>query len=64
VLEAAVVVREFPFHCTVEVDTKLVPVTVRVNAAPPARAELGFSEPIAMDGLGFVGGGGGGGGLL
>ncbi|HWW18376.1 MAG TPA: hypothetical protein VNY81_07150 [Candidatus Saccharimonadales bacterium] len=64
VLEAEVVVRAFPFHCTVEADTKLAPVTVRVNAAPPATAELGFSEPIAIDGVGFVGGGGGGGGLL
>jgi hypothetical protein len=61
VLEADVVVRAFPFHCTVEVDTKLAPVTVSVNAAAPATAELGFSEPTASDGVGLFGGGGGGG---
>src|SRR5258708_10982053 len=50
VLEADVVVRAFPFHCTVEVDTKLAPVTGSVNAAPPARAQIWFNEPIAICG--------------
>ena len=59
VLDTNVVVRAFPFHCTVEEDTKLVPVTVRVNAAPPATTELGLKEPLASDGVGLFGGGGG-----
>jgi hypothetical protein len=42
----------FPFHCTVEVETKLVPFTVRVNAAPPAVALEGESE-VAV-GSGFL----------
>ena len=41
-----VVVSAAPPHCTVEPDTKLVPVTVSVNAAPPATAEEGDSEEI------------------
>jgi len=36
---------------------KLLPFTVRVNAAPPVLAEGGESE--AMEGTGFGGGGGG-----
>ena len=36
-----VVVRVLPFHRTVAPLTKFVPVTVKVNAGPPAGAELG-----------------------
>jgi hypothetical protein len=61
VLETKVVVRALPFHWTVEEEMKLVPVTVSVNAAPPATTELGFSEPVATEGLGL---GAGGAGLL
>jgi hypothetical protein len=60
VLETNVVVRAVPFHCTIEEDMKLAPVTVSVNAAPPTTAELGLREPFASDGLGLGGGGGGG----
>ncbi len=42
VLSTKVVVRLDPFHCTTDVEVKLVPLTVRVNAAPPATAELGL----------------------
>ena len=38
-----VVASPVPFHCTVEVETKFVPVTVRVNAASPALALEGES---------------------
>ena len=31
-----VVVRAAPFHCTTEPETKLLPLTVSVNAGPPA----------------------------
>jgi transcription initiation factor TFIIIB Brf1 subunit/transcription initiation factor TFIIB len=51
VLETKVVVRGLPFHWTVEEETKFVPVTASVNAAPPAPAELGFSELAVGDGL-------------
>lgn len=37
-----VVVRALPFHCTVEPLMKFVPLTVNVNAAPPAVAEVGL----------------------
>lgn len=43
VLETKVVVRGLPFHCTTDAGTKLPPVTVMVNAAPPAIAELGVN---------------------
>ncbi len=33
-----------PFHCTVAPDTKLEPLTVSVNVAPPTVAPFGFSE--------------------
>src|ERR1700676_467861 len=61
VLEPKVVARALPFHCTVEDDMKLAPVTVRLNAAPPARVKPGFRD--AAVGVGFGLGGGGGGGL-
>jgi hypothetical protein len=41
-----VVARAAPFHCTVEPETKLLPLTVKVNAEPPADALLGESELI------------------
>ena len=53
VLETKVVARADPFHCTVEEDTKLAPVTVSVNAPPPTMVEFGLREPIARDGLGL-----------
>jgi len=59
VLETNVVVRAVPFHCTVEEDMKLAPVTVSTNPAPPKTAELGLREPLARDGFGLGGGGGG-----
>ena len=34
-----------------EEDTKFVPVTVRVNAAPPANAKLGFKDAVMGTGL-------------
>ena len=52
VLLTKVVVRDVPFHCTTEVDRKFVPVTVSVNAEPPAVALLG--ETIVSVGMGFV----------
>ena len=39
-----VVVRAAPFHCTTAPDTKLLPLTVSVNAGPPAVALLGTSD--------------------
>src|SRR4030095_15012844 len=36
-----VVLRAAPFHCTTEPETKLLPLTVSVNAGPPAVALLG-----------------------
>jgi hypothetical protein len=42
--ETNVVVSEVPFHFTVEPETKFVPVTVKVNCAPPAVAQVGLSE--------------------
>ena len=40
-----------PFHFTVEVETKFVPFTVKVNCAPPAVAQVGLSEVIVGTGL-------------
>jgi hypothetical protein len=40
--ETYVVVRFDPFQRTTELDTKLVPFTVNVNALPPAAAEVGL----------------------
>jgi len=46
-----VVARALPFHCTAELETKLVPVTVSVNAAPLAVALEGESELAVGAGL-------------
>ncbi len=40
--ETNVVASAVAFHFTVEVETKFVPVTVNVNCAPPAVAQLGL----------------------
>lgn len=39
-----VVVRAVPFHCATELAMKFVPLSVSVNAAPPAPAEEGTSD--------------------
>jgi hypothetical protein len=44
--ETNVVVSDVAFHFTVEPETKLLPLTVNVNCAPPAVAQLGLSELI------------------
>lgn len=44
-----------PFHCTTEHGTKLLPVTVNVNAGVPAVAPAGESEPIAGTGSAVLG---------
>jgi len=44
--ETNVVASADPFHLTVEPETKLVPLTVNVNCAPPAVAQVGLSEVI------------------
>ena len=44
--ETNVVPSVFPFHFTVDVETKFVPFTVKVNCAPPAVAQVGLSELI------------------
>ena len=46
-----VVVRSDPFHRTVELETKLEPLTVRANPGLPAMAEFGLIPIIA--GAGF-----------
>lgn len=46
-----IVVSEVVFHFTTEVLTKLVPLTVKVNAAPPVIAEVG--EIVATVGTGW-----------
>jgi hypothetical protein len=46
-----VVVSETPFHCTSELERKLLPVTVTVRAALPAGAFAG--ESAVMAGTGF-----------
>jgi hypothetical protein len=51
ILETKVVARAVPFHCTVEDDTKFVPVTVNVKLGSPANAEFGFSETAVGAGL-------------
>ena len=52
VAETTVVVRSAPFHRTLEPETKPVPLTVRVNPAPPAVADEGESE--VMEGVGLL----------
>jgi len=46
-----VVVRGLPFQFTLELLTKLVPVTISENAIPPAAPEDGFKPEIAGTGL-------------
>ena len=46
-----VVGRVEPFHLTIELELKLLPVTVSVNAAPPARARSG--ESVVTTGAGL-----------
>ncbi len=45
-----VVVSPVPFHCTVAPERKLVPLTVNVNPAPPAVAEVGLRLVIVAVG--------------
>ena len=45
------VVRGLPFHQTLEALTKPVPLMVKVNAAPPVKAEFGLKLVIAGAGL-------------
>src|SRR5207237_255466 len=54
VLDTGVVVRAAPFHFTTAPATKLVPLTVRVNAGPPEAVLLGDSEPRVGTGFGGV----------
>lgn len=51
VADTNVVARPAPFHCTVEVEMKLVPFTVSENAPPPAVADDGEREATAGDGF-------------
>jgi hypothetical protein len=51
VLLMKLVVRALPFHCTTEPETKFVPVTVSVSAAPPAVALGGESNAVVGAGL-------------
>jgi len=48
--DTKVVVGLSPFHCTTESGTKPVPVTVSVNAAPPAVRDVGLM--LEIDGAG------------
>lgn len=50
-----VVLRLLPFHCTLEVAMKFVPLTVKVKPVPQTVAEEGDREAIV--GTGFGGGG-------
>ena len=49
-LTVGVVVRFDPFHLTTDDDVNVLPLTVRVNADPPAVALLGLSEVITGNG--------------
>jgi hypothetical protein len=42
--ETNIVTSAVPFHFTVEVETKFVPFTVKVNCGPPTAAQVGLSE--------------------
>ena len=48
------VTRLLPFHCTVELETKLLPFTVSVNPTPAALVALGESDEIAGTMLGVL----------
>src|SRR2546426_6536604 len=54
VAETNVVARSAPFHRTTEPATKSVPVTVSVNPASPATADVGFSPVVVGTGLVLV----------
>jgi len=54
--ETNVVASAFPFHFTVDVETKFVPFTVKVNCEPPAVAQVGLVEVVAGTGLLMVNG--------
>ena len=47
-------VRAAPFHCTTELLIKLVPLTVRVKAVPPAEVEAGLIPVIPGAGLSML----------
>jgi hypothetical protein len=49
--ETNVVPSVFPFHFTVDVETKFVPFIVNVNCAPPAVAQVGLIEVVVGTGL-------------
>ena len=49
-----VVGRLWPFHCTVEVEIRLEPFTVKVNEGPPRTAVVG--SMVVITGTGFGGG--------
>jgi hypothetical protein len=51
VLDTKVVGRALPFQCTVESETKFVPLTVSVKLALPTDAELGLNDATAGIGL-------------
>jgi len=59
VLETNVVVRELPFHKTVDEGIKLAPATASVKEAVPAFTELGLRVPDIREGTGLFDGGGG-----
>ena len=64
VLDTKVVASGFPLNCTVEAALKFAPVTVRLNPAPPATAELGVNDVIVgAFGAGVGGPAGVGGGV-
>ena len=50
--ETKLVVRGEPLMLTTELETKLVPVTVRVKFDPPAAVEVGEMEEMVGDGFG------------
>jgi hypothetical protein len=56
VRETNVVARAVPFHCTVEEDRKFAPVTVSVNADPPAMVEFALKDVIVGAGSLIVNG--------